>query len=118
MHEKHPRRSSIFNKVAQKTTKIAVFFTYFKVQINYWSTTCSKNGALVQNGLNIYRGVARTKMELFAEIVNGFKPLTIFAEKLRLRCLIGSSNVSDLGISSTCIFVDYSAHLLEFFLFV
>ena len=88
------------------------------MQINYSSTTCSKNGALVQNGLNIYRGVARTKMELFAEIVNGFKPLTIFAKKLRLRCLIGSSYASDLGISSTCIFIDYSAHLLEFVLFV
>ena len=88
------------------------------MQINYFSTTCSKNGTLVQNRLNIYRGVARTKMELFAEIVNGFKPLTIFAKKLHLRCLIGSSYASDLEISSTCIFIDYSAHLLEFVLFV
>ena len=52
-------------------------------------------------------------MELFAEIVNGFKPLTIFARKLRLRCLIGSSYASDLGISLTCIFIDYPAHLLD-----
>ena len=89
-----------------------------KVQINYSSTTFSKNGALVQNGLNIYRGVARTKMEIFAEKVNSFKPLTIFAQKLHLRCLIGSSYASDLGISSTCIFIHYSAHLLEFVLFV
>ena len=61
------------------------------MQINYSSTTSFKNGTLVQNGLNIYRDVARTKMELFAEIVNDFKPLTIFAKKFRLRCLIGSS---------------------------
>ena len=53
-------------------------------------------------------------MELFVEIVNGLKPLAIFAKKLRLRCLIGSSYTSDLGISATCIFTDYSAHLLEF----
>ena len=105
-------------KLHSRQQKIAVFFTYFKVQINYSSTTCSKNGALVQNGLSIYRGVAKTKMELFAEIVNGFKPLTIFAKKHRLRCLIGSSYASDLGSSSTCIFIDYSAHLLEFVLFV
>ena len=77
-----------------------------------------KKEALVQNGLHIYWGVARTKMELFVEIVNGFKPLTIFAKKLHLRCLIGSSYASDLEISSTCIFIDYSAHLLEFVLFV
>ena len=44
----------------------------------------------------------------------GGRPLTIFTKKLRLRCLIGSSYTSDLGISSTCIFRDYSAHLLEF----
>ena len=72
MDEKHPRRSSIFNKFAQQTTKIAVFLHISKVQINYSSTTSSKNGALVQNGLNIYRGVARAQMELFAEIVNSF----------------------------------------------
>ena len=90
-----------------------------KVQINYSSTICSKNEGLVQNGLNTYGvGVARTKMELFADIVNGFKPLTVFARKLRLRCLIGSSYASDLGIYSTCIFIDYSARLLEFVLFV
>ena len=90
-----------------------------KVQINYSSTICSKNEALVQNGLNTYGvGVARTKMELFADIVNGFKPLTIFARELRLRCLIGSSYASDLGIYSTCTFIDYSARLLEFVLFV
>ena len=77
-----------------------------------------KKEALVQNGLHIYWGVARTKMELFVEIVNGFKPLTIFAKKLHLRRLIGSSYASDLEISSTCIFIDYSAHLLEFVLFV
>ena len=47
-----------------------------------------------------------------------FKPFTIFAKKLRFRCLIDSSYVFDLGISSTCIFIDYSAHLLEFVLFV
>ena len=74
------------------------FLRILKVPINYSSTTCSKNGALVQNGVSIYRGVARTKMEFFAEIVNSFKPLTIFAKKLRLRCLIGSSYFSDLGI--------------------
>ena len=90
-----------------------------KVQINYSFTICSKNEGLVQNGLNTYGvGVARTKMELFADIVNGFKPLTVFARKLRLRCLIGSSYASDLGIYSTCIFIDYSARLLEFVLFV
>ena len=88
------------------------------MQINYSSTTCSKNGALVQNGLNIYRGVARTKMEFFAEIVNGLKPLTIFAKSLRPRCLIGCSYASNLEISPTCIFIDYSADLLEFVLFV
>ena len=81
------------------------------MQINYSSTTSLKNGTLVQNGLNIYRDVARTKMELFAEIVNDFK-------LFRLRCLIGSSQVSNLGISLTCIFISYSAHLLEFVLFV
>ena len=74
--------------------------------------------SIVPNGLNIYRGVTRTKMELFAEKVNGFKPLTIFAKKLRLRCLIGSGYASDLGISSNCILIDYSALLLEFVLFV
>ena len=90
-----------------------------KVQINYSSTICSKNEGLVQNGLNTYGvGVASTNMELFADIVNGFKPLTVFARKLRLRCLIGSSYASDLGIYSTCIFIDYSARLLEFVLFV
>ena len=89
-----------------------------KVQINYSSTTFSKNGALVQNGLNIYRGVARAKMKLFAEKVNSFKSLTIFAQNLHLRCLIGSSYASDLEISSTCIFIHYSARLLEFVLFV
>ena len=47
-----------------------------------------------------------------------FKPLTILAKKPCLNCLIGSSYASDLGISSTCIFIDYSAHLLEFVLFV
>ena len=47
-----------------------------------------------------------------------FKLLIIFVKKLRLRCLIGSRAASDLGISSTCILNDYSAHLLEFFLFV
>ena len=88
------------------------------MQINYSSTTCSKNGTLIQNGLNIYRGVARTKIELFGEIVNGFKLLTIFAKKLRLRCFTGSSYASDLGISSTCILIDYSAYLLEFVLLV
>ena len=74
--------------------------------------------SIVPNGLNIYRGVTRTKMELFAEKVNGFQPLTIFAKKLRLRCLIGSGYASDSGISSTCILIDYSALLLEFVLFV
>ena len=80
--------------------------------------------SIVPNGLNIYRGVTRTKMELFAEKVNGFKPLTIFAKitifakKLCLRCLIGSGYASDLGISSTCILIDYSALLLEFVLFI
>ena len=34
------------------------------------------------------------------------------------RCLIGSSYASGLGISSICIFIDYSAHLFEFVLFV
>ena len=48
----------------------------------------------------------------------GGRPLTIFTKKLRLRCLIGSSYTSDLGISSTCIFIHYSAHLLEVVLFV
>ena len=63
-------------------------------------------------------------MELFAEKVNGFKPLTIFAKitifakKLCLRYLMGSGYASDLGISSTCILIDYSALLLEFVLFV
>ena len=39
-------------------------------------------------------------MELFVEIFNGFKLLTILAKKLHLRCLIGSSHASDLGIFS------------------
>ena len=76
--------------------------------------------SIVPNGLNIYRGATRTKMKLFAEKVKLtiFVKITIFAKKLRLRCLIGSSYASDLGISSTCILIDYSALLLEFVLFV
>ena len=105
-------------KLHNRQQKQQSFSRILKYQINYSSTTCSTNGALVQNGLNIYRGIARTKMELFAEIVNDIKPLTIFAKKLRLRCLIGSSYTFDLGISSTCTLIDYSAHLLEFVVFV
>ena len=37
-------------------------------------------------------------MELFAKIVNGLKPLTIFAKKLHLRYLSGSNHASDIII--------------------
>ena len=41
-----------------------------------------------------YRGVFRNQSNIydgvfFAKIVNGFKPLTIFAKKLHHRCLTG-----------------------------
>ena len=35
-------------------------------------------------------------MEIFANIVNSLKPLTIFAKKLDLRCLSDSNYVSDI----------------------
>ena len=57
---------------------------------------------LQETNCYIYRGVVRTnrtsKIELFAKIVNGLKPLTIFAKKLHLRCLSGSNYVSDIII--------------------
>ena len=42
--------------------EIALKAVFIEVQINYSSTTCSKNGALVQNGLNIYGGIVAKEL--------------------------------------------------------
>ena len=46
------------------------------------------------------------------------KFLHIEWDGIQKKIKINSSYASDLGISSTCVIIDYSTHLLEFVLFV
>ena len=42
-------------------------------------------------------------MQCFVKIVNGFKPLNIFEEKIHRKCLIGPDYVASLWINSHCV---------------
>ena len=51
-----------------------------------------QNHATIADAVKIMELCLTTGMVLFARIVNGFQPLTIFAKKLDLRCLPGYKN--------------------------
>ena len=68
-------------QVRDKDTKPTLFFQTFKAKalrfsINFWSKTFAK-----MDCFEAYSEPCQTsKIELFAKIVNGFQPLTIFAK--------------------------------------
>ena len=49
-----------------------------------WGKMCSENVSKIHS-----EPCQTSRIEIFAEIVNYQKPLTIFRKKLQLRCLIG-----------------------------
>ena len=69
-------------------TKNELFHRYFsRILTANFRTTIFQNTFQVAASAEAYSGPCQTsKMELFVNIINGLKPLTIFTKKLHLRC--------------------------------
>ena len=91
---KKPARNTIFTNFfirrlsACNFTKNELLHMYFsRILTANFRTPIFQNTFQVAASAEAYSGPCQTsKMELFVNIINGLKPLTIFTKKLHLRC--------------------------------